>query len=182
LARTPPSGSSLAREIRQRRPFRSTSEEATVGLLFTAEKLRRRLTEAVEAERITLQQYNVLRILRGAHPDTLPTLEIAARMLEHTPGITRLLDRLEAKRLVGRDRGRDDRRRVHVRITSQGLELLARLDAPMLAAAADGFRGLGPRETAELSRLLDRVRQGLGARSRSTRSSADTTQEGEEDG
>ena len=161
MPKPPPPSNSLAREIRQRKPFRSPAEEATVGLLLTAEKLRRRLGEAVEGERITLQQYNVLRILRGAHPETLPTLEIAARMLEKTPGITRLLDRLEAKRLVGRDRGRDDRRRVHVRILADGLALLARLDAPMLAAAADGFRELDRDELAGLSRLLDRVRSGL---------------------
>ena len=156
-------------------------EEATVGLLLTAEKLRRRLTEAVETEHITLQQYNVLRSLRGAQPQTLPTLEIAARMLEHTPGITRLLDRLEAKRLVGRDRGRDDRRCVHVRITPEGLALLGRLDEPMLEAAAGGFQLLDRREMAELTRLLDRVRESLRGRSNSTRGPLGAPQEGEEE-
>ena len=153
--------SPLRAEIRQAKPFRSASEEAAVGLLYTAEKLRRRLADALESEKITPQQYNVLRILRGSHPEALQTLEIAARMLEATPGITRLLDRLEAKRFVGRDRGREDRRCVHVRITAQGLALLERLDEPMLAAAADGFRGLDRRGLLELSALLDRVRAGL---------------------
>src|SRR5713226_820902 len=113
---------------RHRKPFRSSAQEAVVGLLRTTDRVRRTLAGVVEPQGVTLQQYNVLRILRGARPSGLPTLEIAARMVEHAPGITRLLDRLEAKTLVRRQRRDDDRRQVMCRITPAGLRLLAGLD------------------------------------------------------
>src|SRR5947199_10599404 len=74
------------------------------------------------------QQYNVLRILRGVGPRGLPTLTIAERMIERTPGITRMIDRLEAKGLVARETRPDDRRYVHCRITEEGLKLLRLID------------------------------------------------------
>ncbi len=94
--------SRLQAEIRQTRPFASASEEASLALLRTSDRLARRIAAMVEPREITAQQYNVLRILRGSHPGRLPTLEIAERMIEQAPGITRLLDRLEAKGLVVR--------------------------------------------------------------------------------
>jgi DNA-binding MarR family transcriptional regulator len=107
---------------------------------------------------ITSQQYNVLRILRGTHPQPLPTLEIAARMIEQTPGITRLLDRLEAMKLARRERGFDDRRLVECRITPAGLRLLAKLDAPIDAANRRAVRSLDASERRSLVRLLELVR------------------------
>src|SRR3954466_7364516 len=94
----------IAQEIKQTRPFRTQREEASVALLRTADLLRRMIGTVVEPRGITAQQYNVLRILRGAGDDGLPTLDIAERMIEQTPGITRLMDRLEAKKLVVRKR------------------------------------------------------------------------------
>jgi len=149
---------SVREEIRQRRPFRSAGEEAAVGLLLTAEVLRRRLARATERSGITRQQYNVLRILRGSNPQPLATLEIAERMIERTPGITRLLDRLERQKLVERDRGREDRRCVYCRITEPGLALLARLDAPVLRAADSAFAVLKTAEIRALVDALDRLR------------------------
>src|SRR5215470_13333116 len=99
-------------EIRQRKPFSSRAEEGVVALVRTADLLRRALTGVVEPEGITLQQYNVLRILRGADQDGLPTLDIAGRLVEHAPGVTRLLDRLQAKGLVRRQRSAEDRREI----------------------------------------------------------------------
>ena len=96
--------------------------------------VRRVIASVVEPHGITQQQYNVLRILRGAGEKGLPTLEIADRMIEETPGITRLIDRLELKRLVTRERSATDRRQVFCRITPDGLTLLARLDEPIAEA------------------------------------------------
>jgi DNA-binding MarR family transcriptional regulator len=152
---------SVRDEIRQSRPFRSEADEAIVALLLTADALERRISGVVEREGITAQQFNVLRILRGAHPGSLPTLEIAARMIEKTPGITRLLDRLDAKGLARRERGTDDRRCVYCRITARGLELLARLDGPMREAADDSFRGIRVATRRELISTLDRLRAAL---------------------
>jgi len=158
----PPKPPDVQTELRQTRPFRSAEEEAAVGVMLTAERLRRQVAATVEPSGITHQQYNVLRILRGAHPGNLPTLDIATRMIESTPGITRLLDRLEAKGLVRRDRCKSDRRQVLCSIAPRGLELLAALDEPMRAALVDSFRELGEGDVRRLSRLLDKVRAGLG--------------------
>src|SRR5690606_1593325 len=103
-------------------------QQALVAVFRTADAVRRALTQVLEPHGLTMQQYNVLRILRGARPDPLPTMDIAERMMDRTPGITRLLDRLEAKGLVRRERCQDDRRQVLCTITPVGLELLGWLD------------------------------------------------------
>jgi DNA-binding MarR family transcriptional regulator len=148
----------LVQEIPQTRPFASPSEEGVVALLRTADLLRRGLCEVVENRAITLQQYNVLRILRGAGAAGLPTLEIGARMIEQAPGVTRLLDRLERKSLVRRERCPSDRRQVTCRITAGGLRALAALQRPMASAAERLLRPLGGPRTRELIHLLDVVR------------------------
>ena len=152
--------SAIQREIRQRRPFSSSSQEALVGLLRTTDLLRRDLTRVVEARDLTLQQYNVMRILRGAGEQGLPTLEIAERMIEQAPGVTRLLSRLVAKRLVRRRRCRQDRRQVLCWITATGLTLLREVDGPLEQAAETALGVLDSRELATLIRLLDRIRAG----------------------
>src|SRR5258708_1436003 len=117
-------------EIRERKPFSSPGEEGVVALVRTAGLLRRALTHLVEPKGITLQQYNVLRILRGAGAEGLPTLEIAGRMIEQAPGVTRLLDRLQAKALVRRQRSPEDRRQIRCCITPASLALLTRPQSP----------------------------------------------------
>lgn len=151
----------LQGEIKQTRPFGSVAQEATLGLLRTADVVRRHMAGLIEPEGITAQQYNVLRILRGAGPEGLPTLEIAERMIEQAPGITRLLDRLEAKRLVHRERCPTDRRQVTCRITSAGLTLLAALDPVVQRADVQLAGGLTQAEQRQLVRLLDRLRRNL---------------------
>src|SRR6476469_10227215 len=123
--------SHVQRAIKQRHPFPSPAQEGVVGMLVAADRIQRSVAPLLEPHGITPQQYNVLRILRGAGVKGLPTLEIAERMIQQAPGITRLLDRLEAKRLVRRERCREDRRRVWCRITPAGLTLLGALDQPV---------------------------------------------------
>ena len=127
----------------------------------TADLLRRQMTALVEPFGITVQQFNVLRILRGGGPDGLPTLEVGSRMVEETPGITRLLDRLEAKGFVRRQRCPKDRRQHLCWITPQGLDLLASLDGPVVKHSDEVLKGLRRAEQAVLVRLLDRVRAAL---------------------
>ena len=150
----------LQRELRQNKPFESSSQEAVLGLVRTTDCLRRLLSSIVEPLDITIQQFNVLRILRGAGDDALPTLAIAERMVEQTPGVTRLLDRLEAKRLIARQRCPEDRRQVLCRITPTGLTLLARLDEPIRAAEREALGVLPEADRRRLIELLDRVRAG----------------------
>jgi DNA-binding MarR family transcriptional regulator len=152
--------SPLQKEIRQGKPFRSRGQEVVVALIRTADLVRRTVGRVLEPYDITLQQYNVLRILRGAGEQGLPTLEIGERMVEHAPGVTRLLDRLEAKRLVRRQRCPEDRRQVLCWLTPAGAELVAKLDEPVDSADAEAVAMLGPEDQERLLRLLDAVRAG----------------------
>lgn len=152
---------SILEEIKQSKPFHSRSQEVYLSLLRTADDSRRYISQVLEREGITLQQYNVLRILRGAGSEGLPTLAIGERMLERTPGVTRLIDRMVKKGWVTRARGSDDRRRVWCTITPSGLALLGALDAPV-EAVDDTFSGvLDPSELDVLVDYLDRLRAHL---------------------
>jgi DNA-binding MarR family transcriptional regulator len=159
----PETTSRLQRELHQRKPFRSLAHEAVLGLVRTADLSRRHFEAMLEPHGITGTQYNVLRILRGAGTEGIPTLDVADRMVEMAPGITRLLDRLEAKGLVRRERCADDRRRVLCWATPKALRLLAALDAPVDASENEQMSPLSDAEKRELIRLLDTIRAGLGA-------------------
>lgn len=152
--------SPILREIRQTKPFRSKGQEVLVALLRTADVVRRVISRVLEPYGITPQQYNVLRILRGAGEQGLPTLEIADRMIEQAPGVTRLLDRLEAKGWVRRQRCPEDRRQVLCWLTPAGLDLVTQLDAPVESADAEAVAELSPEDQDHLLRLLDAVRAG----------------------
>jgi DNA-binding MarR family transcriptional regulator len=156
------SAGTVQTEIRQRRPFASRAQECVVALLRTADVVRRALSRVVEPHGITVQQYNVLRILRGAGADGLPTLEIGARMIEQTPGVTRLLDRLETKGLVRRRRCPEDRRQVLCFATPAALRLVDALDTPMDRADREVLAALEAGALDRLVGLLDRVRAGQG--------------------
>jgi DNA-binding MarR family transcriptional regulator len=152
---------SILRELKQSKPFPSPGQEAAVALLHTADVVRRVIGAVVEPHGITAQQYNVLRILRGAGSDGLPTLEIASRMVERTPGITRLVERLQAKQLLKRERSSEDRRHVYCYITPAGMALLATLDGPLRAATDSTFLAVNKKELSQLVQSLDKLRQGL---------------------
>lgn len=148
----------IREEILQTRPFDSAADEAVVTLLATADRVHGRLAAVLDRQEITLQQYNVLRILRGAGPSGLPTLDVAARMFQRSPGITRLVDRLEARRLVRRVRCPNDRRQVLCHATKRALELLQALEAPLTDAGLACLAPLDPERTALLVAMLDEVR------------------------
>ncbi len=148
----------LQDEIKQTKPFQSPQHAAALALLRTADDARRSLDALIAPHGVSVEQYNVLRILRGAGEKGLPTLEIAARLLERNPGITRLIDKLEAKEFVARVRCRTDRRQVFCRITAAGLRLLGLLDEPSIRQNAAFFRGLNERQLDQLIDLLDQIR------------------------
>jgi DNA-binding MarR family transcriptional regulator len=151
----------LREEIRQSKPFDSPAQEAILALYRTSDMLRRRFSQLIEPHGISMQQYNVLRILRGAGKTGTPTLDIADRMIEMTPGVTRLLDKLEAKRLVRRERCPEDRRQVLCWITEAGLRLLAELDKPLAAAGIKSMEPLASAEQQALIRSLEKIREKL---------------------
>jgi DNA-binding MarR family transcriptional regulator len=151
--------SRLQQELKQRKPFQSVAQEALLGLMRTADLVRRQVAAFIEPHGVTLQQYNVLRILRGGGADGVPTLDIADRMIEQTPGITRLLDRLEAKGFVKRQRCPKDRRQHLCWITPKSAALLEQLDAPMVQFGEHLMKGLKQEQRIALVRLLDALRE-----------------------
>ena len=149
---------SLQNELQQRRPFGSRGQEAVIALLRTADLLRRHLSQASEPHGITVQQYNVLRILRGAGPQGLACRGIGERLISHDPDITRLLDRMEKRGLITRERQKDDRRVVKTRITPQGIELIKPLDQPMRDLHKRQFRHVPATRLKILSGILEEIR------------------------
>jgi len=145
-------------EIKQSKPLRVPGQESHITILRKADVLRHAVERAMSPFAISNEQYNVLRILRGAGEGGLPTLEIAGRMFSRSPNVTRLVDRLIAKKLVRRIRSRQDRRVVVITITPEGGELLAQLDV-----IVDGlFKRFPPTtkaETRTLLEVLDRIRE-----------------------
>jgi MarR family transcriptional regulator, organic hydroperoxide resistance regulator len=154
-----------AKENSESLPDKETSPKpgsrAYVGydILRTASYLRRSYADIFDRRGITFQQYNVVRILRGAGPDGLPTLAIAERLIDETPGITRLLDRLEAKKLIRRERPASNRRQVICYATPKGLDLLRELDAPLRARVRTSAQELSDAEVEKLLEYLGRIRR-----------------------
>jgi DNA-binding MarR family transcriptional regulator len=152
-------GGGLQAEIAQRRPFHSTRAEVAVSILRTAAIIERHFAQVVARSGITTQQYNVLRILRGAGDDGLPTLVIRDRMIHEAPGITRLLDKLEKAGLARRERTSPDRRQVFCFITERGLTVLEELDEAMRGADDVVVASLTDDEQKTLIELLGKVRE-----------------------
>jgi DNA-binding MarR family transcriptional regulator len=150
---------SLAADIKQRKPFESPEHEAYLNLVRTATVLMRREAELLKSYKLTPAQFNVLRILRGAGAEGLICREIGDRMITYDPDVTKLLDRLEARRLVARERQQADRRAIVARITPDGLRLLQRVDKPMLDLVVGLLGHLGGKKLKTLSALLEGARE-----------------------
>lgn len=155
--------SALREELKQTRPFHSPAHEAVVSVLRTAALLQRQLALVVERGGVTLQQYNVLRILRGAGEQGLCRNEVRDRLVAQVPDVTRLLDRMEEMGLVDRERAADDRRMVFTRVTKKGLQLLARIDDPVTRLHQRQLGHLGAAKLKTLIRLLAEARHGSGS-------------------
>ena len=123
----------LKERIKQTADFESPMVEALLNLMTAADFVKTKINQVCARYNITQGQYNVLRILRGAHPAGYARCDIAGRMLERAPDVTRLIDRLEAQELVVRDRSAQDRRHSLARITDKGLHLLTEMSAEMSA-------------------------------------------------
>lgn len=149
---------SLKRDIKQKRPFRSVQEEVVLAMLRTADQLAVPTTEALREANLSLSQYNVLRILRGAGEDALACGEIAERMIRRDPDLTRLLDKLEARGLVTRSRGTTDRRVVRAAIAPEGLQLLESLDEVVDRTTKQTLKHMSVERLELLLELLDETR------------------------
>jgi DNA-binding MarR family transcriptional regulator len=143
----------------RRRGFDSLEQEVFLNLWRTYDVLRALEDEVFAPCALTAQQYNALRLLRGVHPETLPTLAIAARLVSKAPDITRLLDKLEERAFITRRRPDDNRRVVRIGITPAGLALLARLDPQVRACHQRQLGHLTRPDLTKLTKLLREARR-----------------------
>jgi len=146
-------------EIKQTKPFSSLEEETLLSVQRTADQLQWRASELLKPYGISPTQYNALRILRGAKEQGRSCSEIAERMINRDPDITRLIDRLERRGLVLRTREEKDRRVVIARITPAGLELLKGLDRPVEEFTRKILGHLGNQKLKTLIKLLEMARK-----------------------
>jgi DNA-binding MarR family transcriptional regulator len=149
-------GDGLRNRIKQER-FDNPVVEAMLNVLVAADHISNATQAACEEMGITRGQFNVLRILRGVHPEGHPRCEIAVRMVERAPDITRLVDRLEKEGLVERSKAPEDRRLSVTRITKKGLWLLERLMPRMEKLEANLAERITPAEAEVLSELCERI-------------------------
>lgn len=149
----------LKQEIKQTKPFASVHEEVVLSMMRTADQLAGPMSELLREATLSLSQYNVLRILRGADADGLPCGEISERMVRRDPDLTRLLDRLETRGLVTRSRGTADRRVVRASISEEGMRLLASLDEKMDATVRATLAHMPKARLKALCELLEEARE-----------------------
>lgn len=149
----------LKLEIVQEHPFASLEEEALLNLLRTSDCLNRAFHLKIRDWGVTSTQYNVLRILRGAHPKGLTCAAIRSRMITADPDITRLLARLKALKLIRQRRDAHDRRSVCTEISEAGLALLRQMDPVILGLPGELLGHLNQAELAELVRVLELTRE-----------------------
>jgi DNA-binding MarR family transcriptional regulator len=128
-----------------------------IALQKLADSLAQETEQLLKAHGLTGAQYNVLRILRGAEPEGLACSNISDRMISHDPDMTRLLDRMEKRALITRQRQKDDRRVVKTRITPPGLDLLKGLDQPIRELHKRQFRHIAPAQLKVFADLLDQA-------------------------
>src|SRR4051794_32770589 len=134
----------LQQELKQTKAMSSVAEESLLNIVRTADVLLHSLTLLMKPHQLSPTQYNVLRILRGAGEQGVSCKDIAARLVARDPDITRLMDRLEQRGLIVRDRAKEDRRIVIHRLTPSGHELVAELQGPLDAANKQFTKGLEP--------------------------------------
>ena len=147
----------IEEEIQQKK-FKSEKQKATLNLIFTSGWLVNKHKEFFKPYGITNQQYNVLRILRGQHPQSISTCVIKERMLDKNSDVSRIVDRLTRKGWVTKQTCPDDRRLVDVVISESGLQLLLDMDS-MVEQMDEKLGSLSDKDAALLNDLLDRIRE-----------------------
>jgi len=153
-------GQILRERIKQTASFEGPAQEAMLNLFVASAHVRRRVEAACQEVDLQFAHHNVLRILRGAHPDGHPRCEIIERMLDPSPDVTRLIDKLVERELVERSRSEKDRRMTIHTITDEGLALLDELD-PKIRDVQDWFdERVADRDLRHLSRICEGIYEG----------------------
>lgn len=141
----------------QMKKFRSPAHEAILGILVAASQIRTVFNDKVYLGDITAEQYNILRILRGAHPSGHSCGTIASRMVDNSPDITRRIDALVKKGYATREKSSEDRRVVITKITDKGLDLLAQIDPIVDATESVIMKKLSEKECHDLLALCEKI-------------------------
>ena len=149
----------LRQELKQTKPFMCLEEEVYLNIQLTAERLWWGVSETLKGAELTPTQYNVLRIMRGAGAEGASCSEVSERLVTKDSDITRLLNRLEARSLISRERHERDGRFIITCITDEGLRVLAELDGPIVKCHRQQLGHMGEKQLASLSKLLDAARQ-----------------------
>jgi DNA-binding MarR family transcriptional regulator len=149
----------LQHELKKKGPFESPEQEVALSLLRASDQLQIRFARLFREHGLTPSQYNILRILRGAGRDGVTCSQAAERMVTADPDITRLLDRLEARGLIRRERGQADRRVVVSHITAEGSDLLNSIDEPLVESIRKLAGHIEPKKLQQLIETLEALRQ-----------------------
>ena len=148
----------IEQEISQQKPFKSAFHKVNVNLLFTASWVSKLQADKLKPFDLTVQQFNILRILRGMKGEPATVKLLTARMIDKMSNASRLVDKLLAKKLVKREECKEDRRRVDIFITEKGLELLTIASDAIDGGIVSDSEGLSEEEANLLSDLLDKMR------------------------
>jgi DNA-binding MarR family transcriptional regulator len=151
--------STMSAILAKRRRFDSPQQAAFLSLWRTYDKLRALEEELFSQFGLSPQQYNALRLLRSVHPRSIPTLALGQKLISRAPDMTRLLDKLEERKLIRRERAADNRRVVEVSISAAGFHLLKALATPVRECHQRQLGHLSGKELSELTRLLKLARQ-----------------------
>lgn len=155
-------GEILRDRIKQTAPFESRAQEAMLNLFVASSHVRRKVEAACKEHDLQFSHHNVLRILRGVHPEGHPRCEIIERMLDPSPDVTRLIDKLVDRGLVRRSRSEEDRRMMIHTITDKGLALLEELDPKVRAVQKWFGERVSKRDLGHLSRICEGIYGGYG--------------------
>jgi len=148
----------LEEEIQQTK-FQNVRQKLLINLFYTSNVLSTKMQDFLKSEMLTMQQYNILRILRGQYPNPSTNSLVKERMLDKNSDVTRIIDRMIRDRLVSRVNCESDRRRVDITITKIGLDKLKRLDA-MSDQMETIASGLSEEESVQFNDMLDKLRPG----------------------
>lgn len=153
-------GSALRNELKKRGPFDSVEQEATLAVMRSSDLLENRFTRLLRQYDLTPSQYNVLRILRG-EGKPLACLEVADRMIQVAPAITRVVEQLLTKKWITKTQSAQDRRIFEIELTGEAIRLLSELDQPVLDLHASLLANVSKDDLRTLIRILEEVRIGI---------------------
>ena len=138
--------------------FNDEVHKATLNILYTSYWMRDNVSSTMKEIGITSEQFNILRILKGKHPEAMCVKDIASRMIEKSSNVPRILDRLVAKELVMRTTSKEDKRETIISLTDIGMQTLQRANEE-LAAINKKTIGINNEEAAVLNQLLEKLRK-----------------------